>query len=88
MLGGQLGGWRFATVGDHGQALLSSTTQTAECQNCRDVSQCILQRGGLAGQSKQEPIHLWAEGWDKWEESFLGRQTSLLDDKERGSPVT
>lgn len=30
VLGGHLGGWRFATIGDHGQALLSPTIQTAE----------------------------------------------------------
>lgn len=29
-----------------------------------------------------------AEGWDKWEESFHRRKTGLLDDEERGSPVT
>ena len=44
MLGGHPGSWRFATLGDRGQALLSPTTEAAECQNCRDVSQCILQR--------------------------------------------
>ena len=88
VLGGHPGGWRFATTGDHGQALLPPTIQTAECQNCRDVSQCTLQRGWLAGKSKQVSIHCWAEGWDKWEESFVGRQTGLLDDEQRGSPVT
>lgn len=49
VLRGQLEGYRFATTGDRGQALLSPTLQAAECQNCRDVSQCILQRGWLTG---------------------------------------